>query len=88
MKASEGKFETDYTKFLNANGLARARIGIPRAFFYDRTPSGRGLFTFLPLLARTAISTTATTMPTITKAPTAAAARRIGHAIAEFSRAG
>ena len=27
----------DYTKFLNANGLAGARIGIPRAFFYDRT---------------------------------------------------
>ncbi len=27
----------DYTKFLNANGLTGARIGIPRAFFYDRT---------------------------------------------------
>jgi amidase len=27
----------DYTKFLNAKGLAGARIGIPRAFFYDRT---------------------------------------------------
>ena len=26
----------DYTKFLNAKGLAGARIGIPRAFFYDR----------------------------------------------------
>jgi amidase len=25
----------DYTKFLNANGLKGARIGIPRAFFYD-----------------------------------------------------
>ena len=40
----------DYTKFLNAAGLKGARIGIPRAFFYDRvtTPpdpaggSGRG----------------------------------------------
>jgi amidase len=27
----------DYTKFLNANGLQGARIGIPRAFFYDKT---------------------------------------------------
>jgi amidase len=27
----------DYTKFLNAGGLKGARIGIPRAFFYDRT---------------------------------------------------
>lgn len=26
----------DYTKFLNAKGLAGARIGISRAFFYDR----------------------------------------------------
>ena len=26
----------DYTKFLNAKGLAGARIGIPRAFFYDK----------------------------------------------------
>ena len=26
----------DYTKFLNRDGLAGARIGIPRAFFYDR----------------------------------------------------
>jgi amidase len=30
----------DYTKFLNANGLRGARIGIPRAFFYDRTSAG------------------------------------------------
>jgi amidase len=27
----------DYTRFLNPNGLKGARIGIPRAFFYDRT---------------------------------------------------
>jgi amidase len=27
----------DYTRFLNARGLSGARIGIPRAFFYDRT---------------------------------------------------
>jgi amidase len=31
----------DYTKFLNATGLKGARIGIPRAFFYDKvTPPG------------------------------------------------
>ncbi len=31
----------DYTKFLNREGLKGARIGIPRAFFYDRvTPPG------------------------------------------------
>ncbi len=31
----------DYTKFLNAGGLTGARIGIPRAFFYERlTPPG------------------------------------------------
>jgi amidase len=31
----------DYTKFLNSAGLKGARIGIPRAFFYDRiTPPG------------------------------------------------
>jgi amidase len=27
----------DYTKFLNPRGLSGARVGIPRAFFYDRT---------------------------------------------------
>ena len=30
----------DYTKFLNANGLRGARIGIPRAFYYERTSAG------------------------------------------------
>ncbi len=31
----------DYTKFLNPRGLQGARIGVPRAFFYDRaTPPG------------------------------------------------
>jgi len=30
----------DYTRFLNPNGLSGARIGIPRAFFYDRTSAG------------------------------------------------
>ena len=30
----------DYTKFLNAAGLKGARIGIPRAFFYDATSAG------------------------------------------------
>src|SRR5262244_3309125 len=38
----------DYTRFLNASGLKGARIGIPRAFFYDEvaaseaSESGRG----------------------------------------------
>jgi len=31
----------DYTRFLNPNGLTGARIGIPRAFFYDSTSAGR-----------------------------------------------
>jgi amidase len=31
----------DYTKFLDPNGLTGARIGIPRAFFYDSTRAGR-----------------------------------------------
>jgi len=40
----------DYTKFLNRDGLKGARIGIPRAFFYERTTppgetSGRGCLT-------------------------------------------
>src|SRR5262245_47485074 len=31
----------DYTKFLNRNGLRGARLGIPRAFYYDKiTPPG------------------------------------------------
>ena len=31
----------DYTKFLNPNGLRGARIGIPRAYYYDRlAPAG------------------------------------------------
>ena len=28
----------DYTRFLNPNGLKGARIGIPRAFYYDKAP--------------------------------------------------
>jgi amidase len=33
----------DYTRFLNANGLRGARLGIPRAFYYDKTtpPGGK-----------------------------------------------
>ncbi len=30
----------DYTKFLDAQSLKGARIGVPRAFFYDRVTSG------------------------------------------------
>jgi amidase len=29
----------DYTRFLRANALNGARIGVPRAFFYDETPA-------------------------------------------------
>jgi amidase len=33
----------DYTKFLNRNGLTGARIGIPRAYYYERVQgAGRG----------------------------------------------
>jgi amidase len=30
----------DYTKFLNAGGLRGARIGIPRAYYYERSAAG------------------------------------------------
>ena len=30
----------DYTRFLNATGLKGARIGIPRAFYYERSSAG------------------------------------------------
>ena len=30
--------DRDYTQFLNPDGLKGARIGIPRASFYDRAP--------------------------------------------------
>ncbi|MEZ4616438.1 MAG: hypothetical protein R2867_13175 [Caldilineaceae bacterium] len=33
MAASEGKFSTDYTQFLDKDGLKGARIGIARNFF-------------------------------------------------------
>jgi len=32
----------DYTRFLRANGLRGARIGIPRAYYYDRVPAPGG----------------------------------------------
>jgi amidase len=32
--------QRDYTRFLNPAGLKGARIGIPRAFFYEPTPAG------------------------------------------------
>jgi len=32
----------DYTRFLKPDGLKGARIGIPRAFFYDRIPPASG----------------------------------------------
>ena len=33
----------DYTRFLNVQGLKGARIGIPRAFFYDKISTPEGL---------------------------------------------
>ncbi|MCI0437403.1 MAG: hypothetical protein L0271_27775, partial [Gemmatimonadetes bacterium] len=35
--------QRDYTRFLNPRGLSGARIGIPRAFYYDSTTAGRAL---------------------------------------------
>lgn len=32
---SEGKFSTDYTQFLNSDGLQGARIGVPKDFYWD-----------------------------------------------------
>ena len=32
---SEGKFYSDYTQFLNADGLQGARIGVPKDFYWD-----------------------------------------------------
>ena len=32
---SRGKYHTDYTQFLDPNGLAGKRIGIPRDFYYE-----------------------------------------------------
>jgi amidase len=32
----------DYTRFLKRDGLKGARIGVPRAFFYDELPAGAG----------------------------------------------
>jgi amidase len=32
--------QRDYTRFLNAGALKGARVGIPRAYFYDASPAG------------------------------------------------
>ncbi len=37
-QASAGKFTTDYTKFLDANGLRGARIGVPRDGYFGYSP--------------------------------------------------
>ncbi len=36
--ASQGKFSTDYTQFLDPNGLQGARIGIPRFYYQQLSP--------------------------------------------------
>jgi amidase len=38
--ASSGKVEADYTKFLDANGLKGARIGVARAKFFGQSEKG------------------------------------------------
>ncbi len=35
-QTSEGRYHTDYTQFLDVNGLQGVRIGVPREVFYDR----------------------------------------------------
>ena len=41
VKACQPPADRDYTRFLNRDALAGARIGIPRAFYYERvTPPG------------------------------------------------
>lgn len=37
-QASVGKLQTDYTKFLDPNGLRGARIGVPRQFYWGYSP--------------------------------------------------
>src|SRR5919205_1145507 len=37
-QASAGKFFTDYTQFLDADGLQGARIGVPRTVFFGYSP--------------------------------------------------
>ena len=37
-QASEGKFYSDYTVFLDSNGLQGARIGVPRETFFGYSP--------------------------------------------------
>ena len=42
--ASEGKFYTDYTRFLDRDGLQGTRIGVPRDFYWDTlTDEQKGL---------------------------------------------
>ncbi len=40
--ASEGHFYTDYTQFLDPDGLRNARVGIVRNYFTANDPGGRG----------------------------------------------
>lgn len=37
-QASEGKFYSDYTRFLDPHGLQGARIGVPREYFFGYSP--------------------------------------------------
>ncbi len=49
---SAGKAQTDYTKFLDANGLRGARVGIARKFFEKDAPLDRLLSGYVDTLKR------------------------------------
>jgi amidase len=50
--AASGKAHSDYTRFLNANGLRGARLGIPRKFYQRNAPLDRLLTHYADLLKR------------------------------------
>lgn len=50
--AAEGRFETDYVRYLNPDGLKGARLGIARRFFAENAPMNAFLDQCVALLAR------------------------------------
>jgi amidase len=49
--AAQGRFETDYRRYLSADGLRGARLGIARRFFADNAPMNALLDRFVALLS-------------------------------------
>jgi amidase len=49
--AAQGRFETDYRRYLSADGLRGARLGIARRFFADNAPMNAFLDRCVALLA-------------------------------------